>query len=151
MRSKGIGLDGELARTAECSKKAGMARAGSMEGLCREKSESEVRFWSRSFMRSVPLNPTIPLFFSLLTIMPKSNFQVTFFRWLLVPFLYFSLFSLSSGCVVYDFLWAFSCHAVWFFADGCSECVPEWNFLSGGSKAAGLQLQPTTARCNQCF
>lgn len=85
--------------TAECSKSIGMAIAGSIEGFCREKSESEVRFWGPSSLRSVLLNPTIPFFLSLLTIMPKANFQVTFFLWLLVPFLYFfSLFSLLWLC-----------------------------------------------------
>lgn len=44
--------------------------------------------------------------------MSKSNFsisiQVTFFLWLLVPFLYyFSLFSLLWLCCVFIFLWAF--------------------------------------------
>lgn len=78
-----------------------MAIAGSMEGFCREKSESEVRLWSPSSLQSVPLNPNHPLFPSLLTIIPKSNFQVTFFLWLLVPFLYFfSLFSLLWLCCV---------------------------------------------------
>lgn len=63
-------------------------------------------FWSKSSLRSVPLNP----FSSLLIIMSKSNFKVPFFfLWLLVPFLYFSLFSLSPLAVLcFYFLWAFS-------------------------------------------
>lgn len=129
----------------------GMAIAGKMEGCCREKSESEVRLWSQSSLRSVPLNPIIPLFLFLLTIMPESNFRSDIFYGYWCLFFIFFLSFLSPLAVLFYFLWAFSCHAVWFFADGCSECVPEWNFLSGGSKAAGLQLQPTTARCNQCF
>lgn len=45
-----------------------------------------------------------------------------------------------------------SCHPLWFLADGCSECLPERKLLSGApAKAAALHLQPTTARCNQCF
>lgn len=77
-----------------------MAIAVSMEGFCREKSESKVRFWSQSSLRSVPLNPTVPIFPLSLTIMPKSNFQVTFFLWLLVPSLYFFLSFLSPLAVL---------------------------------------------------
>lgn len=45
--------------------------------------------------------------------------------------------------------WA-SCHNLWFLADGCSECFPEWNFHSGGSKAATFHRQPASW-CNKYF
>lgn len=45
--------------------------------------------------------------------------------------------------------WA-SCHNLWFLADGCSECFPEWKFHSGGSKAATLHRQPASW-CNKYF
>lgn len=93
MRSKWIGLDGKHNRTAECSKSIGMAIAGSMEGFGRKK----VWKWGQSFLRSVPLKQNIPFSLSLLTIMPKSNFQVCFFffygYWCLF-FIFVSLFSL---------------------------------------------------------
>lgn len=53
----------------------------------------------------------------------------------------FLLFSLSC--------WA-SCHDLWFLADGCSECFPEWKFHSGGSKATTLHRQPASW-CNKYF
>lgn len=56
--------------------------------------------------------------------------------------LLFSLF-LSLSC------WA-SCHNLWFLADGCSECFPEWKYHSGGSKAATLHRQPAPW-CNKYF
>lgn len=45
--------------------------------------------------------------------------------------------------------WA-SCHNLWFLADGCSECFPEWKYHSGGSKAATLHRQPAPW-CNKYF
>lgn len=75
------------------------------------KDSAEKRVKVRSELPPISaFKPNNPTFFLSLSTMPKSNFQVTFFLWLLVPFLYFfSLFSLSSGCVVFlFFLWAFS-------------------------------------------
>lgn len=87
-----------------------MAIAGRDSAEKRVKVRSEFKVPSISAFKP-NLHPTFPPL-SLLTLLPKSNFsisiQVTFFQWLLVPFLYyFSLFSLLWLCCVFIFLWAF--------------------------------------------
>lgn len=73
----------------------------------------------------------------------ESAFFFTFYMLVdgMVLSLVLSLLSLSC--------WA-SCHNLWFLADGCSECFPEWKFHSGGSKAATLHRQPASW-CNKYF
>lgn len=70
----------------------------------------------------------------------KSAFFFTFY--MLIDGMVLSLV-LSLSC------WA-SCHNLWFLADGCSECFPEWKFHSGSSKAATLHRQPASW-CNKYF
>lgn len=69
-------------------------------------------------------------------------FFFTFYAHMLIDGMVLSLV-LSLSC------WA-SCHNLWFLADGCSECFPEWKFHSGGSKAATLHRQPASW-CNKYF
>lgn len=101
-----MNLDGTHGRTAECSKTYRHGcRWYSLEGLAekRAKVRSDLGPLISAFEPSPPFSLS-------LTTMLKSNSPKWHYRygyWCLL-FISFSLFSLSSGCVVFYFLWAFS-------------------------------------------
>lgn len=112
------------------------------------------------------MNETFYWLWKNVSYMPQAPFFLAFFfyyplhlKMLFLPIcsvksaFFFTFYMLIDGMVLSLVLslscWA-SCHNLWFLADGCSECFPEWKFHSGGSKAATLHRQPASW-CNKYF